>query len=117
MSGYLGKMGNAKKKLSQVLQAIDPNLNIVSSHKKKRRTSRADWEKLAGVNCPYCGEEILKTCGPFKQCNKCFNREKGIFLEGTECPKCKQRAAKVTTLSNGLQGEKIIRPRCGTFSI
>jgi len=54
---------------------------------------------------------------PFKQCYRCFYREKGIFLEEIECPRCKEGAAKVTTLSDGLQGEKIICPKCGTFSV
>ena len=34
------RMGDSKKKrLSQVLQAVDPNLNIVSRHKKESRTT------------------------------------------------------------------------------
>lgn len=35
-----------KKKLSQVLHVVDPNLNIVSPHKKRSRTTKAEWEKL-----------------------------------------------------------------------
>jgi len=110
-------MRNVKKKLSQVLHEVDPNLNIVSPHKKRSRTTKAEWEKLAGVNCSSCGKEILKTYGPFKQCYRCFNKEKGIFLEEIECPKCRGGAAKVTTLSNGLQGEKVICPHCGTYAL
>lgn len=106
-----------KKKLSQVLHAVDPNLNIVSTHKKKWRITKADWDKLGGVTCVSCGTEILKTYGPFKQCYRCFYREKGIFLEEIECPKCKERAAKVTNLSNGLQGEKVICPNCGSYPL
>jgi len=106
-----------KRKLSQVLHEVDPNLNIVSPHKRKQRTTKADWDNAGGTTCPSCGREILKTCGPFKQCYRCFLREKGIFLEEVECPKCRGNAAKVTTLSNGLQGEKIICPHCGTFSV
>jgi len=73
--------------------------------------------KLQGVTCPTCGKEILKTYGPLKQCYRCFYREKEVFLEEIECLKCKAPAIKATTISNVLQNEKVICPRCGTFSI
>ena len=111
-------MGNVKReKLSQVLQAVDPNLNIVSPHKKRNRATKADWSKLAGTTCPTCGKELLRTYRPLKQCRECLTKLKNIMLEETVCPKCSEGAVKATTFSGGLLNEKIICRKCGTFSI
>ena len=92
-------------------------MNAVSSHRKKSQITKADWVKLSGVNCPTCGKELLKTYGPLKQCRECLTKLKDIMLEETVCPKCSEKAAKATVFSNGLLDEKILCPRCGTFSI
>ena len=106
-----------KKKLSQVLHVVDPNLNIISPHKKKRRTTKADWDKLGGVTCPTCGRELLKTNGPLRQCRECQVKMKDIMLEETACPRCSGMAVKATAFSGGLMDVKVICHRCGTSTI
>lgn len=113
----MGRVLKKKKTLSEVLQSVDPNLNVVSPHKKRSRTTEDDWGRLAGVTCTTCGKDILKTYGPLKECHKCFYKRKDILLEKIVCPKCSEMVTKVTTLSDGLQDEKIVCPKCGTFSI
>lgn len=81
----------------------------------KVRMTNEDWDKLAGVSCSSCGKEILKTYGPFKQCYRCFYKRKDTWLEETKCQKCERVALKVTTLSEGLQTDKVICPNCGTY--
>jgi len=49
------------KKSSKVLQAVDPGLRIVSTHRTGRRgITRADWDKAGGAVCPRCGLEAVR---------------------------------------------------------
>lgn len=78
--------------------------------------TQTDWEKCE-VRCPTCNRETLKLVGPFSECSRCFAKRRDILIEETKCVKCKERAAKVTTLSQGLLEIKVICPRCGTYPL
>jgi hypothetical protein len=91
-------------------------MNVDQYDQKQSKTTEADWAKLAGVNCSTYGKELLKVYGPMNQCSDCFYKLKDVMLEEKACPKCSEMAAKATTISMGLLDEKIICPRCGTFS-
>ena len=78
--------------------------------------TQTDWEKCE-VRCPTCNRETLKLVGPFSECPRCFAKRRDILIEETKCVKCKERAAKVTTLSQGLLDIKVICPRCGTYPL
>jgi len=104
------------RKSTRLLKEVDPNLNVISAGgRRRRRTTQADWDKAEGKKCPTCGGEIFRTHGPFEQCLKCLYKEKGTFIEETECRKCKARAVKVQHLSDGLEDVKIVCPDCGTY--
>lgn len=107
-----------RKTLKEVLKEVDPNLNIIPSHRSHRRkTTNADWGKAAGEKCPTCGKETLRLFGDLKQCKQCFYKEKGWTFDETTCEKCEERAVKVTALSFGVTEIKIICPKCGTYAI
>ena len=78
--------------------------------------TQTDWEKCE-VRCPTCNRETLKLVGPFVECQKCLTKRTDAIFEETDCEKCKERAVKVTILSEGLQTDKVICPRCGTYPL
>jgi uncharacterized OB-fold protein len=65
-----------KKKLSEVLHAVDPDLRVVEARpwaKNRRRASQADWIKADGVHCGNCGKEVFKSHDGL--CMNCWNNE------------------------------------------
>ncbi len=64
------------ERLAEVLHRVDPKLRIVEARpwpgKRRTKTSRADWEKAAGVICKNCGREVFRTRSEL--CIECWEK-------------------------------------------
>ena len=67
------------QELKRRLQAVDPNLNIVSrGHRRKLGQANGDWDKAAGVICSDCGREVFRSRGGL--CMPCWEQKNEIEL-------------------------------------
>lgn len=66
-----------RERLTEVLHRVDPKLRIVEARpwpgKRRTRTSRADWEKAAGIICRNCGRECFRARDGL--CMECWEKE------------------------------------------
>lgn len=75
-----------RKRISEVLHQVDPNLRIVEARprpsKKYTKMSSADWEKAAGGECRNCGRETLQLInGLCPQCSRAVEAETDRQIE------------------------------------
>lgn len=88
------------RSLREALHAVDPHLNIVSGHSRKKKSSRKnavneqDWEAVAGEPCPKCGAPEIRFIKGI--CRACYakQKEKQIKIEANLNPlvyECKDK--------------------------
>lgn len=54
-----------KKKASEIFGEVDPNLRVINggvhySERKPRVVTFEDWERVGGIRCSGCGDEVVR---------------------------------------------------------
>lgn len=70
--------------LARRLKAVDPNLTIISGHRRKEKvgTHLDDWERAAGVICSHCTNDTLQLINDL--CPKCHHEKEAMRMERVE---------------------------------
>lgn len=89
-----------RKKASEIFGPVDPNLNVINAghrpRKRKPMTTR-DWDNAAGVECPNCHRETLRTINGV--CPRCAHQVEAERVENQEVETMRRHYAQ--ELRNG----------------
>jgi len=73
-------MAKKRKRISEILHQVDPNLKVVEGgvrRRTKRSMAISDWEKVGGVFCSRCNSETLRLIdGLCPQCQHALEMRK-----------------------------------------
>lgn len=76
-----------KKRASEIFAQVDPHLKVINGgthyrYHKKTRLNQEDWEKVGGLYCASCGDEVVRLINGL--CVSCSNMAEAKRMEKFE---------------------------------
>lgn len=63
-----------KKSASEIFHPVDPRLNVIGGYRRRKKTTKEDWERSAGDICPRCKKEALRFLPQAGLCFDCVHQ-------------------------------------------